>query len=549
MNGRALKRMRCAVYTRKSSEEGLEQAFNSLHAQREACEAYVKSQQHEGWSVLPAIYDDGGFSGGSMERPALKRLLEEVKAGKIDIVVVYKIDRLTRSLFDFAKIVEIFDAASVSFVSVTQSFNTTSSMGRLTLNVLLSFAQFEREVTGERIRDKIAASKRKGMFMGGNIPLGYDLVEHQLIINQEEAETVRTIFDLYSRLGTVRRLKAELDRMGLRTKSRTGDHGSPRSTGDQAFGIGHLHYLLKNPTYIGKVRHKDAVHPGRHDPIIQTDTWDAVQARLADQAIKREGKVGSSGSLLVGRVFDGEGNRLTPTHAAKGSRRYRYYATTHDQKPALRLPAWDLEGAILDAIASWLREFSNVAALASNAEQCIEAYERAKTLAFRLAPEAGAILQPLLHKVEVGKANVVIHLRRQSLAKLLGIGSADAAGADDIVIEERLVLARRGKAHKLVIGSNAPKPNIDTGLVTAILRARRWFEALRDRQVASITDLAQRETLPRAWISQQLSLAFLAPDIVESIAAGRQPVALTLDRLSRIASASLDWAAQRAALG
>ena len=386
MGERISRRMRCAIYTRKSSEEGLEQAFNSLHAQREACEAYVKSQQHEGWSVLPALYDDGGFSGGSMERPALKRLLDDVRGGKVDVVVVYKIDRLTRSLFDFAKIVEIYDAASVSFVSVTQSFNTTTSMGRLTLNVLLSFAQFEREVTGERIRDKIAASKRKGMFMGGNVPLGYDLSDHSLVINDEEAATVRTIFDLYLRLGTVRQVRAEFDRLGFRSKRRCAkaEHGLGNPTGGQPFGVGHLHYILKNPIYIGSVRHKGSVHPGRHEAIIPTDVWDAVQARLAGQAVERKGWISNSSSILVGRVFDVAGNPLTPTHSVKGCRRYRYYVTTDGRKPVLRLPAADLENAVVEAIASWLSDFGNSAALARDAGRSVECFDRAKELAQRL---------------------------------------------------------------------------------------------------------------------------------------------------------------------
>ena len=251
-------RIRSAVYTRKSSEEGLEQSFNSLHAQREACEAFVLSQRHEGWSVIPTTYDDGGFSGGTMERPALKALLADISAGKVDVVVVYKIDRLTRSLFDFAKIVETLDAHTVSFVSVTQSFNTTSSMGRLTLNVLLSFAQFEREVTGERIRDKFAASKKRGMWMGGNIPLGYDLKDRKLVINKRsEAETVKTIFQLYVELGAVLKVKAELDRLKFRTKAHTSESGVTR--GGLPFRVGHIYTILRNRLYRGEIQHKGAI--------------------------------------------------------------------------------------------------------------------------------------------------------------------------------------------------------------------------------------------------------------------------------------------------
>src|SRR5438552_3120505 len=269
-------RKRCAIYTRKSSEEGLEQEFNSLQAQCEACEAYIRSQRHEGWISARTRYDDGGFSGGNMERPALQRLLADIQASRIDIIVVYKVDRLTRSLADFARLVEIFDTQGVSFVSVTQQFNTTSSMGRLTLNVLLSFAQFEREVTGERIRDKIAASKKKGMWMGGLVPLGYDLRDHELVINPAGAEMIRTLFRLYRELGTVRRVKEAADRLGLVTKQR--QQRSGRLTGGEPFTRGHLYKILSNPLYIGEIEHKGVQYPGQHPPLIDGATWDAVQA-------------------------------------------------------------------------------------------------------------------------------------------------------------------------------------------------------------------------------------------------------------------------------
>ena len=319
---------RCAVYTRKSSEEGLDQSFNSLHAQREACEAYILSQRHEGWSVIPTPYDDGGFSGGTMERPALKALLAEIDAGQVDVVVVYKIDRLTRSLFDFAKIVETLDAHTVSFVSVTQSFNTTTSMGRLTLNVLLSFAQFEREVTGERIRDKFAASKKRGMWMGGNIPLGYDFKDRKLVVNKKEAETVTTIFRLYVDLGSVRKVKAEIDRLKLRTKLHTPESGVTR--GGLPFRIGHIYTILRNHVYRGQIKHRGEVHAGEHEPVIDQVLWDKAQAQLASNvAVRRSGKSSKDPSLLAGLLYDGEGNRMTPSHAAKNGKRYRDYISSH----------------------------------------------------------------------------------------------------------------------------------------------------------------------------------------------------------------------------
>lgn len=294
-------KLRCAVYTRKSSEEGLEQEFNSLDAQREACEAYVASQRHEGWMLSPAFYDDGGFSGGSMERPALKRLLADIAAGEIDVVVVYKVDRLTRALSDFARIVELFDKHRVSFVSVTQAFNTTTSMGRLTLNVLLSFAQFEREVTGERIRDKIAASKKKGMWMGGQPPLGYDVRDRKLVVNEAEAATVRNIFRRYVELGSVRELKAELDASGVISKCRTAADGSPY--GGKAFSRGALYLMLSNRIYRGDIVHKTEVYPGEHAAIVDEALFAEAQSILADNRVERTtGSTAAEPSLLAGIV-------------------------------------------------------------------------------------------------------------------------------------------------------------------------------------------------------------------------------------------------------
>ena len=304
------KRRRCAVYTRKSSEDGLDQAFNSLDAQREACEAYIKSQGGEGWRLVRTGYDDGGISGGTMERPALQQLLSDIRARKVDTIVVYKVDRLTRSLADFAKIVEVLDAHKVSFVSVTQAFNTTTSMGRLTLNMLLSFAQFEREVTGERIRDKIAASKKKGMWMGGNVPLGYDARDRSLVINKAEAETVRAVFRLYLERDSVRAVKAETDRLGLTTKIHTSQ--SRRAYGGSPLSRGHIYKLLANPLYAGRIAHKGKTYEGQHAPIIDHETWEAVKAKLAANAI-REGTNAAEPSLLAGMIYDERGNRFSPS--------------------------------------------------------------------------------------------------------------------------------------------------------------------------------------------------------------------------------------------
>ncbi len=317
---------RCAIYTRKSSEEGLDQNFNSLHAQRQAGEAFVMSQAGEGWRLVKTAYDDAGFSGATMDRPALKTLLAHVKEKRIDVVVVYKVDRLTRSLADFAKIVEVFDAHGVSFVAVTQQFNTTTSMGRLTLNVLLSFAQFEREVTGERIRDKIAASKQKGMWMGGTPPLGYDLRDRCLVVNKAEAETVRLIFRLYLDLKTLRRVREQLDRRSVISKQWT-SRGNVWH-GGFPFGRGALYHLLANPIYVGEIRHKSIAYPGQHKAIVERATWELVQEMLSKKAAHPRGRtVRKSAGLLMGKLFDENGEPLYSCWAKKGQRRYRYFVS------------------------------------------------------------------------------------------------------------------------------------------------------------------------------------------------------------------------------
>src|SRR3954449_8460509 len=349
--GEHQKQLRCAIYTRKSSEEGLEQDFNSLHAQREACEAYIKSQKHEGWVALPAHYDDGGYSGGTMDRPALRQLLEDIHEKRLDVIVTYKVDRLTRSLADFAKIVEVFDAHHVSFVSVTQAFNTTSSMGRLTLNVLLSFAQFEREVTGERIRDKIAASKKKGLWMGGFAPLGYRPHERTLVIYEHEAETVRLIFQLYLQLGSVPKVVDELERLQLRTPTFTSATG--KEWGGRSFNRGQVARILTNPVYIGDIAHKEQTYDGQHEAIIERATWDAVQEKLAANARNSaSASYGTDPSLLAGLLVDADGRHFTCSHALKSGRRYRYYLAPKDPSPAkqLRLPAHAVESAVADGL-------------------------------------------------------------------------------------------------------------------------------------------------------------------------------------------------------
>jgi site-specific DNA recombinase len=431
---------RCAIYTRKSTEEGLEQAFNSLDAQREACAAFILSQKHEGWTVLPTLYNDGGFSGGTMERPALQRLLSDIGAGKVD-VVVYKIDRLTRSLFDFAKIVDAFDAKGVSFVSITQQFNTSTSMGRLTLNVLLSFAQFEREVAGERIRDKIAASKKKGMWMGGLPPLGYDVKDRALVVNEEEARTILHIFRRYLELRSVRALKTELEEAGIRSKRRTYADGT--RCGGQRFSRGALYLMLQNRIYRGEITHKGNTYPGEHAAIVDKQLWDQVQTILAENRVNRAtGSDAKQPSLLVGLAFDGNGERLTPSHAVKKGTRYRYYVsrsliigTAKDQALGRRIPAGNLEklvitklrafladqGAILDVIRGEHPDGTSQKRLIARGRQ------RAEELASLAPDQTRAMLIALLSRIDLKPDRLEIKLRRQNLIKLLHAQSIDLA--------------------------------------------------------------------------------------------------------------------------
>jgi site-specific DNA recombinase len=350
MKAPSIKPVRCAIYTRVSTEHGLDQEFNSLDAQYDAASAYIKSQAHAGWTMIRSRYDDGGYSGGSTDRPDPQRLLDDIRARKIDVIVVYKVDRLTRSLADFAKLVELFDAHGVSFVSVTQQFNTTTSMGRLTLNVLLSFAQFEREVTSERIRDKIAASKRKGLWVGGTLPLGYEMKDGKIAIVEEEAELVRSIFRRYLELGSVNELLRDLRERNIRTKTRRLSTGATR--GGIPFGRGALYYLLSNHFYIGEVKYKNEILPGEQPPIMDRALFEAVRQKCLAQWSHRTVVRNKSDQLLAGLLFDDAGHRMVPTHATKAGVRYRYYvsrpflhgeAKTASAGSVSRVPAADIE--------------------------------------------------------------------------------------------------------------------------------------------------------------------------------------------------------------
>jgi site-specific DNA recombinase len=528
--------LRCAIYTRKSSEEGLEQDFNSLHAQRESCEAYIKSQKHEGWTALPDIYDDGGYSGGSMDRPALKRLLADIQSRSVDVVVVYKVDRLTRSLADFAKMVEVFDAAEVSFVSITQQFNTTTSMGRLTLNVLLSFAQFEREVTGERIRDKIAASKQKGMWMGGWVPLGYDRRDRTLIVNETEAKTVRTIFGLFLRLKNVREVQTELARLKLTTKPYAVQRG--RATGNLPFARGHLYNILSNPLYIGEIEHKGVRHPGQHPGLISQATWDAVQDQLAaNRHANRSRSNAKSTSLLAGLIFDEAGNRLVSSHATKNGKRYRYYVTSDgsgrsaSNSPKLRLPAATIDDLVVAGLQNFLRGRAKISSFLRESKHRAAQLGRGLEIASRLADSlaSGAQAQPgmsvadLVARVVVGRASLKVKIKRAQLRTMLSGAAVESPGqswtGDVVSFDMPFVASDRAEVTKLLI-EKPGQVHRDNVAVKAIARAWVWFEQLTEGKAQSMAGIAARENITDNYVSNLIHLAWLSPAVVNRILEG-----------------------------
>jgi site-specific DNA recombinase len=472
--------MRCAVYTRKSSEEGLEQSFNSLDAQREACEAFIQSQRQEGWRLVPTRYDDGGYSGGNIDRPALKRLLEDVEANKVNVIVVYKVDRLTRSLADFAKIVEALDARGVSFVSVTQQFNTTSSMGRLTLNVLLSFAQFEREVTGERIRDKIAASKRKGMWMGGMVPLGYDLEARKLVPNSKEAALICKIFALYLEVGCVSKLTAQLGRESVKSKLWISSIGT--RLGGVSFARGALYALLRNRLYIGEIRHHDQWYPGEHEGIVPRALWDKVQAQLNSNLRTRHHRVRErSSSLLTGLMEDTNGNRFTPSFTVKNGKRYRYYVSwsalknpTDQSTGPVRIPAYEVERQVTERLHYFLKSDAEVFDQLSAAGESPATVQRLITAAKRLAlrlpslrlAELRDLVPSLLRQVIIHENNIQVLISRTALR--LGLeddgkffrahlgGSRESVHASDLIcLTVEAKLKRCGGEVHLVVPPNS----------------------------------------------------------------------------------------------
>jgi len=507
--------VRCAIYTRVSTDQGLEQDFNSLDAQYDASQAYIRSQAHAGWTLLRTKYDDGGYSGGNTDRPALQRLLDDLRVGKIDVILVYKVDRLTRSLPDFAKLVELFDQHNVSFVSVTQQFNTTTSMGRLTLNVLLSFAQFEREVTSERIRDKISASKRKGLWVGGMAPLGYDTKDRRITVNEAEAERVRTIFRSYLKLGSLNLLMADLRQRGIVTKVRTLKTGE--TVGGIPFTRGSLAHLLRNRFYIGEVAFKGEVLKGEQPAILDENLFEAVQAKLNEQVNNHKAEWTKSEGLLIGRLFDDRGNRMSPSHARKGSVKYRYYlssallqGTAERAGSVHRVPAPNIEALVVKSIRDHVKPAQPI--------------------------DDRSLVHTHVARVEVQPGRLVIQLAEPASTLEVPWQKTPARRRREILLPEGI---RPEHARPMRSETRAR-------LVAAIARGRRWLDELIADPTASADSIATRENCSVRNINMTISLAFLAPDLVKAAIDGRLPCGMGVARLTDLAA---EWSRQHQMLG
>jgi DNA invertase Pin-like site-specific DNA recombinase len=537
------------IYTRKSSEEGLEQTFNSLDAQREAREAFVRSPRHEGWQLIATHYDDGGFSGGNMDRPALKQLMADIHAGKISVVVVYKVDRLTRSLAEFVKLVEQFDKFGVSFVSVTQQFNTTTSMGRLTLNLLHLVAHFEREVTGERIRDKIADSKKKGIWMGGTVPLGYAAQDRKLIVNEPEAATVRTIFNEFLRLGSVHSLQDWLRENDIR--SRTRNH----------FFRGPLYTVLRNPHYLGLIKHKKESYPGEHPAIIDQATWDKVQALLdANIRGKRRKVRATKESLFTGILFDATGTLYTPTHANKYGRRYRYYTSqavikkTEKSNAPARIPAPDAEKAVVDRILNWLQTSADL--LAALRDETIVAPEgffdriiaqaaaTAQSGRERIAADRTQFLKAVIERVVIHPTHVEIRLRLPALVNEILGGDQPGRGFPPFAsVECQFRHVQQGRALRLIVGNTSITAHASReAILKAIARARQWYEQITTGKATNIAQLAAIDGVSPRFIRMQMKLVQLRPKSIERLITRSESLPLSLNDL--LAAIPMDWREQ-----
>jgi DNA invertase Pin-like site-specific DNA recombinase len=538
MKAPSVKSVRCAIYTRVSTDQGLDQEFNSLDAQYDASSAYIKSQAHAGWTLIRSRYDDGGYSGGSTDRPDLQRLLDDIRARKIDVIVVYKVDRLTRSLADFAKLVELFDAHDVSFVSVTQQFNTTTSMGRLTLNVLLSFAQFEREVTSERIRDKIAASKRKGIWVGGPLPLGYEMKDNKVVVVEDEAERVRLIYRRYLELSGVNELVRDLEQRNIRTKAKLLASGATR--GDIPFQRGTLFYLLRNRFYIGEVSYKGDILPGEQPPIMERALFDAVQQKLTDQWTARTRIRNAGDHLLTGLLFDDAGHRMVPTHATKAGIRYRYYvslpclhgeARTADVGSVPRVPAAEIEDIVLKSLnAHLITQGERPVSTTNDRSEIVE----------------------LITRIDVHKDQLTVRLRSRENPGTIK-PTDDIESADNRVLSIpwhkppskrfRQILLPHGVSRSDV---RPERPERRHRLIRAIAKGRRWLDEIVSGSVTEAEQIALREQCSVRHVNMTISLAFLAPDLVRAAVEGRLPRGINIERLR---DAPAEWSRQFGALG
>jgi site-specific DNA recombinase len=535
MKAPSVKPVRCAIYTRVSTEHGLDQEFNSLDAQYEAASAYIKSQAHAGWTLVRSRYDDGGYSGGSTDRPDLQRLLEDIRTRKIDVIVVYKVDRLTRSLADFAKLVELFDAHGVSFVSVTQQFNTTTSMGRLTLNVLLSFAQFEREVTSERIRDKIAASKRKGLWVGGNLPMGYEIKDGKIAIVEEEAELVRSIYRRYLELGGVNELLRDLKERNIRTKSRLLSTGVTR--GGIPFGRGALYYVLSNHFYIGEVKYKNEILPGEQPPIMDRNLFEAVRKKCLAQWSHRTTVRNKADHLLTGLLVDDAGHRMIPTHATKAGVRYRYYASTpvlHGEARTAsagsvsRIPAADVEDTVVKSLKEYLAASRG----------------KATTSADNLADRE--TIAELVTGIVVHRDRLIISLKSDSADD-----ASDSSDVRSLSIPWQKPPSRRSR--QILLPHNASRSDARpeqfehrARLVSTIARGRQWLDHVVSGRVTTVAELCTREKCSARQVNMTISLAFLAPNLVRAAVEGRLPRGVGIERLR---DPPTEWSRQFEALG
>jgi site-specific DNA recombinase len=549
MTAAARRSVRCAIYTRVSTESGLNQDFNSLDAQHDAAQAYIRSQAHAGWTLVRTRYDDGGFSGGSTDRPALQQLLADIRAHRINVIVVYKVDRLTRSLTDFAKLVELFDAHGVSFVSVTQQFNTTTSMGRLTLNVLLSFAQFEREVTSERIRDKIGASKRKGLWVGGVVPLGYQAKDRKITVVADEAKTVRHIFRRYLDLGSLTLLLTDLRRTGVTTKLRPLSNG--RTIGGIPFTRGSLAAFLRNRFYIGEVRYKGEVFPGEQPAILDRGLFEAVQSKLDRQRTNHAKAQQKSQSLLTGRIFDGRGNRMTPSHAVKNGVRYRYYISSaliqgQPDKAARvnRLPAAEIETLIISALRKhFARESNNKGG--AQGSHLFNDEDLVSTHIARVDVKPDHLAVRLSVKPNQRSGEPHQELSREG-------ATLDHSDPNIMLVPWRKMPSKRPREIILPAGTSSHldsrpiRAETRARLVTAIAKGRRWLDELMAGTATNVEQIASTENCTVRQINMTISLAFLAPNLVQAAVDGRLPRGVGIANLR---DAPTEWSLQYARLG